>query len=80
MKWGNIYDRVRGVLTSMIWKDKWDVCILINVHKPPAEDNFYDEHRRAHKPAIIEDYSQQMDYVDKGDRTANSYSVSWRTW
>jgi hypothetical protein len=44
---------------------------------PPAEGTFCDEHGRAHKPVIVEDYSQKMGYVDKGDRMANSYSIIW---
>jgi hypothetical protein len=43
------------------------------MHKPQAEGNFCDECGRAHKPASVEGYSQQMYYVDKGDRMANSY-------
>jgi hypothetical protein len=74
------HTRVRGVLTAVIWKDKWDVCILTNLHKPPTEGNFCDEHGRANTPVIVEDYSWQVDYTDKGDRMANSYSVGWRTW
>jgi hypothetical protein len=42
---------------------------------PAAEDNFCHEHERAHKPVTFEDYSQQMNYVDEGDRTANTYTV-----
>jgi hypothetical protein len=53
------------------------VCPLINVHKPPAEDNFCDEHRRAHKPVIVKDYRQCMGYFDTGNKMANSYSISW---
>jgi hypothetical protein len=64
----------------MIWKGKSDVCMLTVVYKPPAEGNFCDECGRAHKPTIAEDYSRHMGYVDKGDRMANSYSVSQRTW
>jgi hypothetical protein len=55
LKHGYIHATVRGVLTAMIWKDWWGVCKLTYVHKLPAEGNFCDEHRRAHKPAIIED-------------------------
>jgi hypothetical protein len=54
--------------------------ILTDVHKPIAEGNFCDECRIAHKPAIIEDYSRHLGYVDKGDRMANSYPLSRRTW
>jgi hypothetical protein len=60
LKQGDIHSRVRGVLTALIWKDKQDICIQTNVLHPPAVGNFCDEYRRAHKPAIIEDYLQQM--------------------
>lgn len=43
LKWGDTHAIVRGVLTVVTWKDKRDVCILINMHKPPAEHNLYDE-------------------------------------
>jgi hypothetical protein len=50
------------------------------MHCPPAEGNFCDEHGNAIKPAIVADYNAHMGYVDKADRTANSYSISRRTW
>jgi hypothetical protein len=62
-----------------MWKVKQDVSILTNVYKPPEEGSFRDTCRRYRKPAIAKDYSQHMGYVNKGDRTANNYSVSQRT-
>jgi hypothetical protein len=56
------------------------VRILTNTHKPPAERNFCDESGRAHKPVTVEDYSQNTDCVNKGERTADSYSISQRVW
>jgi hypothetical protein len=56
LKGGNIHSRVRGILTAMVRRDKRNMCILINVHKPPAEDNFCDKLRRVHKPVIVENY------------------------
>jgi hypothetical protein len=53
---GNIHSRVRGILTAMVRRDKRNMCILINVHKPPAEDNFCDKLKRALKPIIVENY------------------------
>jgi hypothetical protein len=50
---GDIRTRVRGNLTTMIWKDKRHVNMLTNMHHPPAEDNFRDEHGNALKPVII---------------------------
>jgi hypothetical protein len=65
-------------LTAMIWKGKEDVCILINVHKPPAASNSRDKHR-IHKTTSIEDCSWYICYIKKRDRMANRYSISHRT-
>jgi hypothetical protein len=80
LKKGDIRVRVRGDMTMLVWKDKRDVYMLTNIHGPPAEGNFCDEHRNAIKPAIIADYNMHMGYVDKADRMTNSYSISRRTW
>ncbi|PNF35737.1 hypothetical protein B7P43_G16133 [Cryptotermes secundus] len=77
---GDIRVRVRWNLTALVWKDKRDVYMLTNMHCPPAEGNFFDEHGNAMKPAIVVDYNTHMGYVDKADRMANSYSISRRTW
>jgi hypothetical protein len=55
LKQGDIKTRVRGNLTTMIWKDKSDVNMLTNMHHPPAEGNFYDKHGSALKPVIIQE-------------------------
>jgi hypothetical protein len=68
---GDIRTRVRGNLTAMIWKDKRHVNMLTNVHHPPAEGNFHDEHVNTLKPMIIQDYNQHMGYFDKSDRMTN---------
>jgi hypothetical protein len=80
LKRGDIRVRVRGDMTASVWKDKRDVHMLTNMHNPPAEGNFCDDHGNAIKPAIVEDYNKHMGYVDKSDRMANSYSISRRTW
>jgi hypothetical protein len=49
----------------MIWKDNQNVNILTNVYQPPAEGSFRDTHRKYHKPANTEDYSQHAGYVNK---------------
>jgi hypothetical protein len=68
LKRGDILSRTRDDLTAMVWRDKRDVCVLTNMHNPPAiEGNFCDEHGNALKPQIIQDYNQHMGYVDKGD-------------
>ncbi|PNF30391.1 hypothetical protein B7P43_G13252, partial [Cryptotermes secundus] len=79
LKKGDIRVRVRWNLTALVWKDKRDVYILTNMHCPPAEGSFCDEHGNAIKPATVADY-KHMGYVDKADRMANSYSISRQTW
>ena len=49
MKHGDIRVRTRGDLTAVVWKDKRDVCLLTNLHNPPREGNYRDEHRNAIK-------------------------------
>jgi hypothetical protein len=39
--------------------------MLKNMHNPPAEGYFCDEHGNAIKPATIKDYNKHMGYVDK---------------
>jgi hypothetical protein len=67
----------RGDLTAIQWMDKRDVHMLTNIHDLPQEVNFLNEQGNAIKP---EDYNHHMHYVDKGDRMANSYSISCRIW
>ncbi|PNF19047.1 hypothetical protein B7P43_G11709 [Cryptotermes secundus] len=80
LKKGDIRVRVRQNLTALVWKDKRDVYMLTNMHSPPAEGSFCDEHGNAIKPAIVANYNKHMGYVDKADRMANSYSICRRTW
>ena len=80
LKRGDIRMRTRGELTAVVWRDKRDVCLLTNIHDPPREGNYRDEHGNAIKPAIVADYNRHMGYVDKADRMANSYTASRRTW
>jgi len=44
LKRGDIQVRTRGDLTAVVWKDKRDVCLLTNIHDPPREGNYHDEH------------------------------------
>ena len=67
-------------MTALVWRDKRDVYMLTNMHSPPAEGSFCDEHGNAIKPAVIVDYNKHMGYVDKADRMANSYGICRRTW
>jgi len=63
-----------------VWKDKRDVRLLTNIHDPPREGNYCDEHGNAIKPAIVADYNRHMGHVDNADRMVNSYTASRRTW
>jgi hypothetical protein len=77
---GNLQVWTRGDLTAIMRRDKHDVNILTNIHDPPAEGNFHGSNGKAIKPQIVADYNCQMDYVDKGDRMANLYSINCHTW
>jgi hypothetical protein len=55
---GDIRTRVRGNMTTMFWKDKRHVNILMNMHHRAAEGNFRDEHGNALKSMIIQDYNR----------------------
>ena len=79
MKRDNLKTKVKGNLTSIAWKDKWNVNILTNMHSSSLECNFCDQHGKGMKLAIIQDYNRHMKYVDKSDHMTNSYSVSRRT-
>lgn len=54
--------------------------MLTKIHDPPQEGNFRDEQGNAIKLETVVDYERHMGYVDKGDRIANSYSISCWTW
>jgi len=54
--------------------------MLTNIHNAPAEGNFCNERGKTIKLQIVMDYNHHMGYVDKGDRMANSYSSSQRTF
>jgi hypothetical protein len=72
---GDLKTQVKGNLTAVMWKDKQNVNILMNMHSSPSEGNFCVEHGKAVKLATA-----HMGYVDKSDRMTNSYCISRRTW
>jgi len=80
LKRGDICVRTRADLTAVLWRDKRDICMLTNIHSAPVDGNFCNEVGKAIKPQIVMDYNHHMGYVDKGDRMANSYSISRRTF
>ena len=80
MTWDDFQVQTRGDLTAILWKDKRDVRILMNIQDPPAEGNFCSNNRKAIEPRIVVDYKRHMGFADKGDKMANSYSINCRTW
>ena len=79
LKRGDVRVRIRGGLTALLWKDRWEVYRLTNMD-PPPEGNFSDNSNRPMKPHIVEQYYRHMDYVNNSDHMANSHSISWRTF
>jgi hypothetical protein len=79
IKRGDVKTKVKGNLTTIAWKDKRNVHILTSMHSSPLECNFCDQHGKAMKLALIQDYNGHMKYVDKSDRMTNSYSINRRT-
>ena len=67
---------MKGNLRAIVCKDKQNVNVLKNLHSPPLEGNFFNEHGKA----IIQDYSRHVGYADKSDCMTNPYSVSRKTW
>jgi len=80
LKRGDPKTKMKGNLTAIVCKDKWNVNILKNFHSPPLEGNFCDEHGKAMKPAVIQDCNRHMGYVNKSVCMTNSYSISGQTW
>ena len=80
LKRGDIHVKTRADLTAVLWRDKRDICMLTNIHNAPVEDNFCSEGGKAIKQQILMDCNHRMGFVDKSDRMANSYSISWRTF
>jgi len=48
---------------AVVWKDKRDMCLLTNIHNPPREGNYCNEHGNAIKPAIVADYNHHMGHL-----------------
>jgi len=38
LKWGDIKTGVRGILTALVWWDKWSVHVMTDMHFPPARE------------------------------------------
>jgi hypothetical protein len=43
LKWGDFCIRTRAELTAVLWWDKRDICMLVNIHDVPLEGSFSSE-------------------------------------
>ena len=43
MKRGDIHVRTRADLTAILWQERGDICMLMNIHGVPAEGNCCNE-------------------------------------
>jgi hypothetical protein len=80
IKRGDLRVRIRGDLTTILWRDKRDVHILTSIHGAPAEGNFCYNSGKAIKPQIVADYNRHMAYVDKGEKMAKTKKISRRDY
>jgi len=55
---------------------KRDMRLLTNIHDPPREGNYRNEHGNAIKLAIVVNCNRHMGHVDNSNRLTNSYTVS----
>jgi len=82
MNRGYLKTEVRGNLTAIIQKDKWNVNILPNMHSPSLKRNFWGKHGQDVKPAIVQDYIRWLGYVEEADwfgSRQRSYSFTFWT-
>ena len=80
LKSGDLKTKVKSSMTAIVWKDKWNVNIMMNMHSPPLDSNFCDEDGKAVKPAIIQDHNRLKGNVDKSVCMTHSYSISRQIW
>lgn len=64
---------------AILWRDKQDIQILMNIHNAPAYRNFCNVGRKAIKLQIVMNCKHHMGYVDKRSMMANSYSINHLT-
>jgi hypothetical protein len=55
------------------------MCIFSQTCTLPVEGNFNNESGQDIKPRVAEDYNAYTVFVDKSDRTVNSYGITRRT-
>jgi hypothetical protein len=75
----DIHIRTRGDLMAILWRDKQDIHMLMNIHSAPAYSNFCDVGRKAIKLQIVMKCKHHMGYVDKRSMMANGYSINHLT-
>jgi hypothetical protein len=80
LKSGDPKTKVKSSLTAIVWKDKRNVNIMMNMHSTPLDRNFCDEDGKAVKPAIIQDYNRHKGNVNNSDCMTKSYSISRQIW
>ena len=80
LKKGDIHISTRADLTAIMWWEKKDTCMLMNIHDVPADGKCCNEGGKAIKPQTAMYYNHHIGYVDKGDKMANSYSISHCTF
>jgi len=50
-------------MTEILWRDKRNIHVLMNIHGAPTEGNFCNEQGNAIKPPIVVDSNHNMGYV-----------------
>jgi hypothetical protein len=58
---------VKYDLTSIGWKNKWNIGMLQNMHYRPAEGNFCDENGHCEASSYTRLYNRHMGYVHTSD-------------
>jgi hypothetical protein len=59
-------------LAAILWRGRYYIHMLRDIHDAPTEGNFCNNNGKAIKPQIVVDYCRHMGCMDKGDRMANS--------
>jgi hypothetical protein len=71
--------RVRGDMTVLVWKDKWDAHNAEHA-QTSSRRLFLWRAWKCIKPAIVEAYGKHVLYVNKSVRMTIGYSISRHTW
>jgi len=76
LKQRDIHIRTKGDFMAILWRDKQDTQIMMNIHNAPAYKNFRNVGRKVIKLQIVMNCKHHMGYVDKRSMMANSYSIN----